>query len=361
MAVAGVFRKHYWISCKEQEVIMKRTQAILIGICAVVLMMVCATGTLTAQKRIMVGMVQIGTDNPFWIAEVKGAQEAARRFGFDVKVTSGQGDLNKQVQAFEDLVNAKVSVITLNAIDGKAFGPAMAKANAAKIPVVSLHTWIDGCAFKLGFDEWYTGRMNGQHAVDLLTAKYGKPKGTVAILQGMLGQDVNGSRDGGFEEILKKYSDIKVVARDPTDWDPKKAADITANYLTAYPNLDLIYGLSDSLTVPAANIVKRAGKLDKVILVSVDGTESGLQAVKQGLQKSTVLLAPQYTGFWYAYSAYETAKGVKFPKNLLIRGVLVTPDNIDAMLQLAKDQDEKIQSFPFEMSLQSIADQYSMK
>jgi hypothetical protein len=39
----------------------------------------------------------------------------------------------------------------------------------------------------------------------------------------------------------------------------------------------------------------------------------------------------------------------------------VTPDNIDAMLQLAKDQTEKIQSFPFEMSLQSIAEQYSMK
>jgi ABC-type sugar transport system substrate-binding protein len=340
---------------------MRRSRFLVFVVCAVLLMLVLGTAMLSAQKRILVGMVQIGTDNPFWIAEVQGAQEAARRFGFDVKVTSGQGDVNKQVQAFEDLVNAKVSVITLNAIDSKSFGPAMAKANAAHIPVISLHTWIEGCAFKLGFDEWYTGRMNGQHAVELLTKKYGKPKGIVGILQGMLGQDVNGSRDGGFEEILKAYPDIKIVARDPTDWDPKKAADITANYLTAYPNLDLIYGLSDSLTVPAANIVKRAGKLDKIIMVSVDGTESGLQAVKQGLQKSTVLLAPQYTGFWYAYSAYETAKGVKFPKNLLIKGVLVTPDNIDAMLQLAKDQAEKIQSFPFEMSLQSIAEQYAMK
>ncbi len=340
---------------------MRRTRMILVILCSVVLMIVCATATLSAQKKIVVGMVQIGTDNPFWIAEVKGAQEAARRFGFEVRVTSGQADVNKQVQAFEDLVNAKVSVITLNAIDSKAFGPAMAKANAARIPVISLHTWIDGCAFKLGFDEWYTGRMNGQHAVDLLTQKYGKPKGNVGILQGMLGQDVNGSRDGGFEEVLNKYSDIKILARDPTDWDPKKAADITANYLTAYPNLDLIYGLSDSLTVPAANIVKRAGKLGKIIMVSVDGTESGLQAVKQGLQKSTVLLAPQYTGFWYAYSAYETAKGVKFPKNLLIKGVLVTPENIDAMLELNKDQAEKIQSFPFEMSLQAIAEQYSAK
>jgi ABC-type sugar transport system substrate-binding protein len=276
-------------------------------------------------------------------------------------VTSGQSDVNKQVQAFEDLVSAKVSVIAVNPIDSKAFGPAMAKANAAKIPVIVLHTWIDGCAFKLGFDEWYTGRVVGQHAVDLLVQKYKSPKGNVAILQGMLGQDVNGSRDGGFEEVLKAYPAIKILARDPTDWDPKKAADITANYLTAYPKLDLIYGLSDSLTVPGANIVKRAGKLDKIIMVSVDGTESGLQAVKEGLQKSTVLLAPQYTGFWYAYSAYETAKGVKFPKNLLIKGVLVTTDNIDAMLQVAKDQVENIKSFPFEMSLQSIAEQYSAK
>ena len=340
---------------------MRRTRMILVAFFTVVLTLVFATSTLYAQKKIVVGLVQIGTDNPFWIAEVQGAQEAARRFGFEVKVTSGQSDLNKQVQAFEDLVNAKVNVIAVNPIDSKAFGPAMAKANAAHIPVIVLHTWIDGCAFKLGFDEWYTGRMNGQHAVDLLVSKYGKPQGTVAILQGMLGQDINGARDGGFEEILNKYSDIKIVAKDPTDWDPKKAADITANYLTAYPKLDLIYGLSDSLTVPAANIVKRAGKLDKVIMVSVDGTESGLQAVKQGLQKSTVLLAPQYTGFWYAYSAYEVTKGVKFPKNLLIKGVLVTPDNIDSMLQLAKDQTEKIQSFPFEMSLQSIAEQYASK
>ena len=323
--------------------------------------MVFTTSMVSAQKKIVVGLVQIGTDNPFWIAEVKGAQEAARRFGFQVKVTSGQSDLNKQVQAFEDLVNAKVDVIAVNPIDSKAFGPAMAKANAAHIPVIVLHTWIEGCAFKLGFDEWYTGRMNGQHAVDLLTAKNGKPAGTVAILQGMLGQDVNGSRDGGFEEVVGKYKDIKIVAKDPTDWDPKKAADITANYITAYPKLDLIYGLSDSLTVPAANIVKRAGKLDKIILVSVDGTESGLQAVKQGLQKSTVMLGPQYTGFWYVYSAYECAKGVKFPKNLLIKGVLVTTENIDAMLQMANDLNEKIQTFPFEMSLQSIAEQYASK
>jgi hypothetical protein len=39
----------------------------------------------------------------------------------------------------------------------------------------------------------------------------------------------------------------------------------------------------------------------------------------------------------------------------------VTTENIDAMLQMANDLNEKIQTFPFEMSLQSIAEQYASK
>ncbi len=36
------------------------------------------------------------------------------------------------------------------------------------------------------------------------------------------------------------------------------------------------------------------------MLVSVDGTEPGLNGVKDGTLESTVLLAPQYSGFWKA-------------------------------------------------------------
>src|SRR5579863_8681454 len=85
-------------------------------------------------KRIKVGLVQLGTDNAFWIAQVAGGQEAARRYGFDLVVTSGEGDVNKQVAAFENLVTQGVDAISINPLDAKAFGPALAKAQAAKIP-----------------------------------------------------------------------------------------------------------------------------------------------------------------------------------------------------------------------------------
>ncbi|MDR3374650.1 MAG: sugar ABC transporter substrate-binding protein [Ancalomicrobiaceae bacterium] len=312
-----------------------------------------------AATRLRVGLVQIDLSNPFHLGEVDGAKEAARRIGFDLTVTSGEGDVTKQIQAMENLINDKVDVISINFIDAAAFGPTMTKAAAAGIPVVCLHSKIAGCAATLGFDERYTGRIVGEYAIKLLKARYkGEVKGEVANLQGLLGQGLNTDRSGGFTDVMAQYPGVKVDALEPTSWDPTKAVSITENWMTAYPHLDLIYGNSDSLTVPAAGAIERAGKKDQVILVSVDGTEPGLKAVKDGTMKSTVLLAPQYSGFWKAYFPYLVAAKKEAGKDLLIKGVLVTADNVDAALKLAADQVNNMQKFPFEKPLADIVAGY---
>lgn len=222
-----------------------------------------------------------------------------------------------------------------------------------------LFSQLEGCVTVLGFDETYTGRTVGEYAVQVLTKKYGEPKGNVAILLGLLGQDINKTRAGGFVDAVSKYPNIKVLAQEPTNnWDPKRAAEITENWLTAYPDLDVIYGLSDSLTVPAANVVKRAGKSDKILIFSVDGTQPGLDAVKAGLLANTFAYAPQYNGYWNVYAAYLTATGVKLPPSLLGQGALVTSANLDAMIQMAKDQHDSIQSFPFEVPFPMVVASY---
>ncbi|MBC7812716.1 MAG: sugar ABC transporter substrate-binding protein, partial [Burkholderiales bacterium] len=297
-------------------------------------------------------------DNPFWIAQVQGGEEAARRYGFELTVTSGQGDVSRQVQAFEDLVNQGVDVISLNPIDTQAFGPAMERAAAAGIPVVCLFSYVEGCVTVVGLDEVTIGRMVGEFAVQQLIEKNGAAEGEVAILQGMLGQDINQTRGGGFEEIIAEYPDITIVAAEPTNWDPLRASEITENWLTTYPDLDLIYGLSDSLTVPAANVIQRSGAAENVLLVSVDGTESGLDAVAQGLTRNTIALAPQYNGFWNVYVPYLVANGVAFPERYSMPGALVTSENVDALIQMADDLESQTATFPFELPLQAIVDGY---
>src|ERR1044071_9274338 len=239
-----------------------------------------------AEDKVQIGLVQIDLSNPFHLGEVDGAKEAARRAGFELIVTSGEGDVNKQIQAVENLINQGVDAISVNFIDAGAFGPTMAKAKAAGIPIICLHSKPDGCAATLGFDERYTGKIVGEYSAQFLKAKYGDVKGKVANLQGLLGQGLNTDRSGGFTDVMAQYPGVQVVAQEPTSWDPAKAVSITENWMTAYPDLDLIYGNSDSLTVPAAGVIERSGKQDQALLVSADGTEPGLKAVKAGGRKS---------------------------------------------------------------------------
>ena len=319
---------------------------------------VMAIGCSEAAPKPTIALIQIDLTNPFHLGEVQGAKEAARRAGFNLVVSSGDGDVNKQIQAMENAINQRVDAISINFIDAGAFGPTMAKAAAAHIPVICLHSTIPGCAATLGFDERHTGRIVGEFSVKLLKARYGEVKGEVANLQGLLGQGLNTDRSGGFTDVMAKYPGVKVVAQAPTDWDPAKAVSITENWLTAYPHLDLIYGNSDSLTVPALNAIDRAGKQKQVMVVSVDGTKPGLEAVKSGAMKCTVLLAPQYSGFWKAYFPYLIVTKHDPRKQFLIQGVLITKANVDVALKLSDDMVQKIQTFPFEKSLEDILASY---
>jgi ABC-type sugar transport system substrate-binding protein len=331
---------------------------ILAGAAAAVLALGAVSSAEAANNPPKIGLVQIDLSNPFHLGEVDGAKEAARRAGFELIVTSGEGDVNKQIQAVENLINQGVDAISVNFIDAGAFGPTMAKAKAAGIPIICLHSKPEGCAATLGFDERYTGKIVGEYSAELLKAKYGDVKGKVANLQGLLGQGLNTDRSGGFTDVMAKYPGVQVVAQEPTSWDPTKAVSITENWMTAYPDLDLIYGNSDSLTVPAATVVERAGKKDQIMLVSVDGTKPGLEAVRDGVMKSTVLLAPQYSGFWKAYFPYLVATKKNDKTDFLIQGVLVTKDNVGQAIKLADDQVNKMQDFPFEKPLKDIVATY---
>lgn len=321
---------------------------------------VFGVGLTSAQEApLRIGLVQLGTDNPFWIAQVEGGQEAARRNGFELIVTSGEGDVTRQVAAFEDLVNQGVDAISINPLDANAFGPAMESAAAAGIPVVCLFSYMDGCATVLGFEERVNGSLVAQYAVQLLTQKYGEPRGEVAILLGALGQDINTNRAGGFTDVIEMYPNITVVAAESTgNWEADRAVALTENWLTAFPNLDLIYGLSDSLTVPAANVLARAGR-DDILLVSYDGTEIGLAGVADGSLNSTVALLPQYNGFWNVYAAYLVASGITFQSTYYMPGAMVTTENLAGFQLLSQDLANNISSFPFELPVGTIVDAYA--
>jgi ABC-type sugar transport system substrate-binding protein len=195
--------------------------------------------------------------------------------------------------------------------------------------------------------------------VELLKEQPCWPECQAANIQGLLGQGLNEARSGGWKEAVEAAG-VEVVASEPTDWQPEKAVAAMENWLVAYPDLDLVYGNSDGLTVPAAQAARAAGNND-VIFVSVDGSDFALEAVRDGLMASTFLYAPEYSGFWKAWVPYRVATGEEVPAEILIKGALVTTENVDKTLLLAKDQKEKIAEFEFEKTLPELIEIYMSK
>jgi ABC-type sugar transport system substrate-binding protein len=117
--------------------------------------------------------------------------------------------------------------------------------------VVCLHSTPSGCVTTLGFDEPYTGHEVGKYGVELLKTDPCWPDCEAANIQGLLGQGLNEARSGGWKEEMEAAG-VNVVAQEPTDWQPEKAVAAMENWLVAYPELNLVYGNSDGLTVPAA-------------------------------------------------------------------------------------------------------------
>jgi ribose transport system substrate-binding protein len=134
------------------------------------------------------------------------------------------------------------------------------------------------------------GRLAGQFIVDQLQQKYGKPKGNVVAMRGLLGVEGEINRDRGAREILDRYPDIHVVADPVADWIQAKAKDRMTEVLRAQPHIDVVYGHNDPMAVGAYLAAKELGREQEMIFVGVDGLggpAGGIQKVIDGVLAAT--------------------------------------------------------------------------
>jgi ABC-type sugar transport system substrate-binding protein len=134
------------------------------------------------------------------------------------------------------------------------------------------------------------GRLAGQFIVDSLTRKYGKPKGNIVAMRGLLGVEGEINRDKGAREILDQYPDIHIVADPVADWIQAKAKDRMTEVLRAQPHIDVVYGHNDPMAVGAYLAAKELNREKEMIFVGVDGLDGpagGVQKVRDGILAAT--------------------------------------------------------------------------
>lgn len=299
-----------------------------IGVAAVVVAAVVAAVALlnpgSSSSTTRIGMSLSTLNNPFFVQMKEGAQAEAKAAGVELTVTDAQNDASQQANQLQNFTSSQMASVIVNPVDSDAVGPAVRGANKADIPVIAADRGVnkaDTAAF-VASDNVAGGKLAAQALADQLGGQ-----GKIVILQGTAGTSASRERGAGFAEGLKKYPGIKVVAKQPADFDRSKGLDVMTNMLQGNGDIDGVFAENDEMALGAAKALgSKAGK--SVAVVGFDGTPDGLKAVGAGTLFASVAQQPAELGKVAVQNAVKAARGEKTDAQVMVPVKVVTAKNV---------------------------------
>ncbi len=266
---------------------MKLTKVAGVAAAAVTILMLSACGTTqtaaangSAKDKLTIG-VSFDLVNDIRNAELASIKDAAKKSGDTVEFVSADQDAQKQASQIQDLVQTKkVDALIVIAANNDQIASSIALANSAKIPFIAIDRAVTGgdVTFQVTGDPVADGKLAAKEALAV-----GGDQTIIQLVGALTDQNAIGRRDGFTAGI--KAAGKTVSAQVPTDWDPTKALDGTANALQANPKVNTIFIPSDYLLPSVQSALQAAGRLKPVgdpghvALITIDGDPNGCKAI----------------------------------------------------------------------------------
>jgi ribose transport system substrate-binding protein len=225
----------------------------------------------------------------------------------------------------EDVVRAKPDALVFAPSDPKGLLPAMDKFTAAGIPVVNVIDRLDGgggAIAYVGTDDYDLAANTARY---LFKAMGGK--GNLVMLEGPPNLPTSVARSRGFNDALKEFPDIKLLANKSANYARPVAQQVTRDFLRGFPQIDGVLAANDPMAIGAVDALKAAGK--KAPVVGINGSTEVLDLIKSG----DVLASGDYNGYIQGCIATEIAirhlRKEDAPKELILKSVMVDKTNIE--------------------------------
>ncbi len=271
-----------------------------------------------------VGFAQTESNNPWRLAQTASMQEEAKKRGWQLVYTDAASSAAKQVADVNSMIAQGVDLIFLAPREEKPLIPAIKAAKNAGIPVILLDRNVDASLAKAGEDYVTFIGSNfieeGQRVADWLI-KNANGKTTIIELEGTTGSSPANDRKKGFDEVIAKNPDFKVVASQTGDFARDKGRQVAETLLQAHPDANVIYAHNDEMAIGAISAIEAAGKVPgkDILVLSIDGGKEAVQAVVDGKIAAVVECNPRF-----GPKAFDTA--VAYANGENIPDKLINPD-----------------------------------
>src|SRR6516164_10899596 len=228
--------------------------------------------------------------NPYFQAVRVGAETAAKTLGVKVEqyVPTKPDSIPEQLSQVEDVIVKKPNAIVFIPVDYKALVPAVEKINAAKIPVTNITDRSaagDFVAF-VGADDYSIGLAVGKRLLDAMGGK-----GNVIILEGVKGSLTSTNRVRGFNDALKEFPNVKLLASQPGNFQRLNALQVMENLVQSFPQIDGVLAANDPMAVGAIEALEAANR--KALVVGINGSKEAVDLIKSG----KLLASGDFNGF----------------------------------------------------------------
>ncbi len=315
-----------------------RMNARLPGLAVAAMAMAFTTSAQAADGQVYAVLLKT-LANPFWGAMQQGLMAGAAETGADAYVTAveNEGAVEPQLNACFTMLERKPAALLAAAINDTNLLPCLKQAVDNGIPVVNLDNTMSvetaekagvKFAFSIGSKNYNAGRQGAEWMAN----KLGKDaKGTVVILGGIVTSPGGQDRVKGFgDEIAKLAPGLVIGGTFPADWDGQKAATITNDALTRFPDLVGIFAANDTMALGAVETVYAAGKGGNVAVIGVDGNSDAVASIKAGRLNASVAQLPFLTGLQAMQKTKALLAGDKVDAANEVPTFVVTKEIFDA-------------------------------
>jgi ribose transport system substrate-binding protein len=286
-------------------------------------------------KELTIAMVPGITSDPFFKAMKLGADDAAKSLHVNLLWQGSDKEYSPQTQIpYVDAVLAKKpDGLVLIPTDPKSLQPSVQKAQALKIPVITVDTTVDDEGPLVAF---ITGDNvdGGKKAADAMaTAIHYKQGGSYQVVVGSSSATTTTGtrRMQGFEGQLKaKYPGIEVVDKAYSQSKPEIANTNVNNWLIKYPKLSGIFAIDGTNGTGAAAALQAKKLVGKIALIGYDAYPDNVTLLEKGVFSALIAQQPAAEAKMALTAMVDKIKrgksGIK--KDVVIPNVIMTKDNL---------------------------------
>lgn len=273
------------------------------------------------------------TSSNFWQNVNRGAQAGMEELdGYTMSFDgpASESDIAAQVNMVDNAINRGVAGIVLAPSDPEALVPSVRRAYESGIPVVIIDSMLAE-----GSEDYYQSflstdnRAAGELMAKTMIESIGT-EGQIAIMSYVPGVGSEIGRVGGFTDYIEANSDIEIVNTLYSQSQMATALNQTTDILSAYPELDGIFGANEPTAVGMGRAIVQAGREGSLTALGFDGNEDLQQFVRDGVLQAIAVQGSFQMGELGVKTIGDLLAGEEVEEFINTGVVIVTADNIDS-------------------------------